>query len=239
MMAKFWVPGEVKTRLGSSIGMAPAASIHRLFTTHLCKNLCRSAERRELCIAPDGRIAEVESTLAETKLDRHWRVVRQGEGDLGQRMAQWMTRNLILPDSRSILIGADCPTLGDHDIRQAIDLLDRHDVVLGPALDGGYYLIGLRGCWDDRRSSLFQSIPWSEPDVLERTTERVAIAGLSLARLPAAQDIDTILELNQLTDRLRKSTSPPDRDLLSEIQRALEPSSPHPEPPHPESQSNR
>ena len=234
MMAKFWVAGEVKTRLGSTIGMTSAASIHRLFTTHLCKNLCRSAERRELCIAPDRRLAAVESTLAEMKLDRQWHVVRQGTGDLGQRMARWMTRNLTKPESRSILIGADCPTLGDHDIQQAIDLLQRYDVVLGPALDGGYYLIGLRGCWDDRRNSLFQSIPWSGPDVLERTTERVAMAGMSLARLPAAEDIDTISELNQLTNRLRASTSSADRVLLSEIKRALGISSTDTE-----SQSNR
>lgn len=233
-MAKFWEPGEVKTRLGSSIGMTPAASIHRLFTTHLCQNLYRSAGRRELCIAPDWRASVVESTLAEMKLDGPWHLVTQGTGDLGQRMARWMTRNLTQPNSRSILIGADCPTLGDHDIRQAIDLLDRHDVVLGPALDGGYYLIGLRGCWDDRLHSLFQSIPWSGPNVLELTAERVAVAGLSLARLPEAEDIDTVVELNQLTDRLRVSTSPPDRNLLSEIEQALEPQSTDPE-----SQSNR
>lgn len=209
--------------------MSPAAELHRLFTTHLCRRLRHSAARRELCVSPDWRIPAVQAALAETELRAHWNTVLQGEGDLGRRMTRWMTRNLTETHFHCILIGADCPTLGDHDIQQAIELLDRHDVVLGPALDGGYYLIGLRGPWDDRRRRLFQSIPWSGPDVLERTVDRAAADQLSLAQLPGAEDIDTLRELNRLIDRLRHSTSPSDGHLLGEIQRALESS--HPIPP--------
>ncbi len=205
LMAKYWMAGQVKTRLGVSTGMVAAAEIHQLFTFHLCKTLSHVARRSDLCMSPEDRIAEVQAKLGSEKLANRWNTVPQGEGDLGQRMSRWFRRNLSSGETRAILIGADCPTLQPSEIGQASDLLARHDVVIGPAIDGGYYLIGARGPWNDRLASLFIDVPWSGPDVFRITCERIDRLGLSLARLPMAEDVDTIVELDNLRQRLQES----------------------------------
>ncbi len=105
--------------------------------------------------------------------------------------------------SWAILLGADCPTIRPELISTADQLLNVHDIVLGPACDGGYYLIGLRGRWEhDRFESLFHEMPWSTPEVLEITRSRAAAAGLSYAELETGEDVDTVVELNNLLSSL-------------------------------------
>jgi glycosyltransferase A (GT-A) superfamily protein (DUF2064 family) len=80
-------------------------------------------------------------------------------------------------------------------------MLRAHDVVLGPAADGGYYLIGLRGPWVSHQAgfeTLFQNMPWSTARVLPITRERLKTAGLSFTELETREDVDTIVELNHL-----------------------------------------
>jgi rSAM/selenodomain-associated transferase 1 len=230
-MAKYWTAGEVKTRLGAAIGMDAAARLHQRFTAHLCTNLAQTGQRCELCVAPDHRLAKFQQWLQDATLTDSWICTAQGSGDLGQRMSRWFERHLA-PVSQSrpsptsppvtsaaILIGADCPTLTAADIEHAFGQLTRHDVVIGPAADGGYYLIGIRGGWNDRRAALFREIPWSGPEVLEVTCQRADNGGLSLARLPVAEDVDTIAELDRLRQRL--AHSPSQRELRNDIERIL------------------
>lgn len=227
LMAKFWTSGQAKTRLGASIGMSAAASIHQLFTSHLCRNLCHCADRRQLCITPQERRPEFQAALAAEKLLDFWSIVPQGEGDLGQRMSDWFAENLAASHSHAILIGADCPTLVEEDVQQADDLLTKHDVVIGPAQDGGYYLIGLRGPWHSRFASLFLNVPWSGPEVCQITCARVVQAGLSLGQLPTGEDVDTIVELNRLRQRLReKDASNRHVNLQNQIESILDRSTP-------------
>jgi uncharacterized protein len=120
-------------------------------------------------------------------------------------MERWFSSTLTGPTQLSILIGADCPRLQCSDIELADQLLRTHDVVLGPAMDGGYYLIGLRGSWSCQGKaygSLFHDIPWSTDQVLAITRDRLKTAGLSYAELPAREDVDTVRELNNLRDWL-------------------------------------
>lgn len=203
VMAKYWTPGQVKTRLGATIGMDPAASLHRHFTLHLCKNLARFADVRELCLTPQRRLADATAALRAVDLADRWPVTPQGAGDLGQRISGWMARHLKADDCCAILIGADCPTLLPADLDAALVLLGQHDLVLGPAEDGGYYLIGLRGSWDDRRASLFGGIRWSQSDVFQTTLARAAAAGLSQASLLVDADVDTFADLTRLVERLQ------------------------------------
>ncbi len=236
LMAKFWTAGQVKTRLAASIGIEAAAAIHQLFTSHLCRTLGQIADRHDLCITPEERVGEVRDTLAREKLHRCWNVIPQGKGDLGQRMTRWFAQSLadtrsirtaaderrIENDNRAILIGADCPTLRPEDIRTAFDQLRGHDLVIGPAVDGGYYLIGMRGSWNESLASLFLDLPWGGPDVCRITCQRAAHASLSLARLRPAEDVDTIVELNHLRrDWCGQNDFAPFTDLYREIESIL------------------
>lgn len=196
VMAKYWEPGSVKTRLGVSIGMTRAAEIHRAFCVHLANSLADMADERSFVITPADRNAVFAAHLPDG-----WQIEIQSDGDLGRRMQMWFQgrRN---PEVDQILIGADCPLLDAHVIDETEHLLSDHDVVLGPALDGGYYLIALRGGWRPDYAGLFDEMPWSSDKVFEMTCRRAKQLGLRLACLPPMQDVDTVTELDQLRSRL-------------------------------------
>jgi glycosyltransferase A (GT-A) superfamily protein (DUF2064 family) len=132
--------------------------------------------------------------------------MEQADGSLGNRMEQWFDAVLRAPRqpaSRAILIGADCPTLSLAQIQEAHDQLAKHDMVLGPATDGGYYLIGVSAPWTVARfHSIFDEVPWSTDQVLRVTLQRIAAAGLSCYQLKEQEDIDTAAELNRLREQL-------------------------------------
>jgi rSAM/selenodomain-associated transferase 1 len=107
--------------------------------------------------------------------------------DLGERLARAFDDLLVAPGDRAVILGADCPALDSDTLREAFAALAKHDAVLGPARDGGYYLIGLR-----RRSpDLFRDIEWSTARVLDQTVARAAQAGVTVQRLAALDDLDT------------------------------------------------
>lgn len=220
LMAKFWEPGRVKTRLGNSIGMRRAARIHRIFATYLCETLRTSADRRLVSLSPIERQADFQSALDETNAGAAWSFIDQGTGELGDRMKRWFSQCLTGRNSRAILLGADCPTIRPELISSADQWLMDHPIVLGPARDGGYYLIGLCGRWEDhhdRFESLFRDIPWSTPEVFELTRTRAAAAGLSIAALETGEDVDTIVELNNLLASLGER----DAELRSAIEKTM------------------
>lgn len=194
VMAKYWQPGSVKTRLGAAIGMHRAADLHRLFCHHLSVTLAQSATRRSFVIAPASRQPEFQAMLPNS-----WQIEFQSDGDLGRRMQTWFDP---VANSSSVLhrvlIGADCPTLDGESIRIARAGLADHDLVLGPAVDGGYYMIGLRAPWRWQYEVLFADIPWSSESVFEITYRRAEQNGLRVATLPVMEDVDTVAELDRL-----------------------------------------
>ncbi|MCP4887330.1 MAG: TIGR04282 family arsenosugar biosynthesis glycosyltransferase [Rubripirellula sp.] len=206
ILTKFWEPGRVKTRLGASIGMPRAAAIHKLFVTHLCKQLAACGDHREICLDPPEKVSAFQQTLETLGLEAVWQVTQQNTGSLGSRMHHWFKQRLAdHPDNTAILIGGDCPNLGIEEIETAIRLLRRHQVVLAPAIDGGYTLIGLRGPWRSGTKGhdvLFEQIPWSTDSVLRITRERIREAGFSLAELPTMADIDNREDLDHLRRQL-------------------------------------
>jgi glycosyltransferase A (GT-A) superfamily protein (DUF2064 family) len=113
-------------------------------------------------------------------------LVAQPESDLGGRMAaalDWARRG---GSTRSVVLGADCPSLDRTVVDRALALLDERDVVVGPAVDGGYYLIGASGPVPPR---LFAGLSWSTPQVLSETLGR--LDGASLALVEMWYDVDT------------------------------------------------
>jgi rSAM/selenodomain-associated transferase 1 len=112
--------------------------------------------------------------------------VQEGQ-DLGQRMANAFARSFESGMEKVVLIGTDCPTLQSQHLNQAFEALTNSDLVLGPATDGGYYLIGMK-----RRSDyLFEGISWSTAAVLSQTLAVATAHGLDFTLLDELSDIDT------------------------------------------------
>ncbi|QDT08590.1 2-phospho-L-lactate guanylyltransferase [Planctomycetes bacterium K23_9] len=217
-MAKFWTAGSVKTRLGQRIGMHQSARLHKLFVQVLTQALAKAGDHRVAVVTPTAKAKRFGSQISTA-----WTVDHQSEGDLGQRMMAWFIHSLQRNQS-AILIGGDCPLIDVATIQNASDQLARHDIVLGPAIDGGYYLIGLRGPWDKRFERLFVDMPWSSDQVLSITQQRSADAGLRIATINPREDIDTVEALDRLRAWLRESnaTSESHRFLHEQIQAILD-----------------
>ena len=174
-------PGTVKTRLARTIGApAAAAAYNQLVETLL--NQLQEFSGVELCFSPDDAGSEIQHWLKE-----RWISSPQGGGDLGPRLHSAFQRAFHAGAKRVAIIGSDCPAIGVEDIREAWSGLAIHDVVLGPATDGGYWLIGLR----QLEPSLFQGVPWSTKGVFAVTIRRVEHAGLSVRLLRELADVDT------------------------------------------------
>ncbi|MCO6457696.1 MAG: TIGR04282 family arsenosugar biosynthesis glycosyltransferase [Pirellulaceae bacterium] len=213
MFAKFWAPGQVKTRLAAHIGPAAASRLYRTFLTTLLWRFHRIGGQRVLVYSPGDRRAAFEMLATGRLAGPHrplarqsatagdWRLAPQGAGDLGQRMRRYFQRTFSQGVRRAVLIGSDSPTLPTRYVLRAFELLRSHDVVLGPCGDGGYYLIGAR----DRVPPVFDDMPWSTPQVWPRTVERLASGGWSLAQLAPWYDIDDLEGLNRLRAELSQS----------------------------------
>jgi rSAM/selenodomain-associated transferase 2/rSAM/selenodomain-associated transferase 1 len=114
------------------------------------------------------------------------RPVPQGEGDLGRRMHLAFAQAFEQGMKRVVLVGTDCPKIRPAHLVKAFQALGRKDVVVGPALDGGYYLIGLRSPAPD----LFHGIPWGTGEVLQRTLDAAAASNRRVSLLDPLEDVD-------------------------------------------------
>ena len=181
LFARRPVAGEVKTRLSPAVPPALALDLYRaLLEDALAASAEAVADERSIYWAA----AATEDGPAVPPGVRE----RQQQGaDLGERLAQAFVELLAAAGDRAVILGADCPGLEAATLERAFEALGSHDVVLGPARDGGYYLIGLRR----PAPGLFREIEWSTPRVLDQTRERAAKAGLMVALLPALDDLDT------------------------------------------------
>ena len=177
------IPGLVKTRLIPTLGASGAAHLYQaLLERAVSAAIGVPGVAVELWCAGAPPSGGVCAKLAR----RHGLELRQqGAGDLGQRMAQALGETLALGD-RAVLIGSDCPGYHAAYLSAAFAALLGHDVVLGPAADGGYVLIGMRRPAPD----LFADIPWGTDTVLEATRTALTRLGLIWVELPGLQDID-------------------------------------------------
>jgi rSAM/selenodomain-associated transferase 1 len=182
VFAKTPTPGQVKTRLTPIIHAREAADLARSLLLDTVQAGDGAGFETVVAFTPaTGR------RLLERLLGPRRRLVAQGGGDLGVRLARVTA---IATDGRPrpvIVVGTDCPAVTAERLREAQASLERSDLVLGPALDGGFYLIGLRGS----RPELFEDIPWSTADTLERVEARARAAELRVTRLEPARDLDT------------------------------------------------
>ena len=191
IFAKAPQPGAVKTRLIPALGSVGAAALARRMLNHALKQaLTAGVGPVELCMSPaPGDIAWRSVNLRADVL-----CTAQNEGDLGQRMASAVHRVTTRCGQPVLLMGSDCPALTSHEISQAARRLEDHDVVLIPAADGGYVLIGLKSpC-----PALFTDMPWSTPAVCSETLGRAVTLGLTVWQGRTLHDIDEPDDLARL-----------------------------------------
>jgi uncharacterized protein len=208
IFAKAPVAGQVKTRLARAIGDAAAADLYRQLITH-CVDSALAADVGEalLCVTP----AVTSDTFLSSLARKHGlRMQAQQGGDIGARMAHALRWSLA-DGTPSLLIGSDCAALTPAYLRSAAaalaaphDVVEKslhevvrqgpHDVVLGPAEDGGYFLIGAR----QRCPDVFDGIAWSTPRVLEQTRALLRRADLRWHELVPIWDVDEPADLARL-----------------------------------------
>ena len=184
-------PGAVKTRLAASLGAEPACAAYRRLVEALLRNLAL-LPKAELCFAPGDAAAEIKPSLR-----RGWTSCPQIGADLGERLQAAFAGHFESDAQQVVIIGSDCPDVTAQDIEDAWLALDGHDVVLGPALDGGYWLIGLRA----PQPALFTGIPWSTDRVFGETICRAREAGLRVALLRELSDVDTAADWERWLNR--------------------------------------
>jgi rSAM/selenodomain-associated transferase 1 len=184
IFAKAPVPGQVKTRLCPPLTPDEAATLHGSIVLDVLERTRSAPCDRFLGCAPSP-----DHVFFKIMEERHQvRLLAQTGDDLGVRMREAFRTIFALGYSQAVLVGTDVPSLSKRLITQALDLLTSHDVVLGPALDGGYYLIGLRRL----EESLFTDIPWSTDRVCAATQEKARTLQLLLGLLPPQRDLDTV-----------------------------------------------
>ena len=196
LFTRYPQPGKVKTRLIPHVGPAAAAVLHTKLTELTLRTvqpLCQQSEAELDIYCCGGSEPDARAWLGEGSWLFH---EQQGES-LGARMLQAFTEAWQSGAGRVIVIGSDCPDLTTALLRRAFILLTEHDLVLGPAVDGGYYLLGLRA-ESKAQSSLFVGIDWGTDRVLQQTLSKAVRAELSYALLPDLHDIDRPEDLAHL-----------------------------------------
>jgi rSAM/selenodomain-associated transferase 1 len=196
IFAKAPIPGEVKTRLCPPLTPDEAATLHGSFVLDILERTTLAVAtlhlpfHRYLACAPSSALAffKVMEERQGVKL------IDQVGDDLGARMQHAFETMFEKGYHRVCIVGTDVPSLPLDHYQQALALLETNDLVLGPALDGGYYLIGLTRAAPE----LFTRIPWSTDRVLTLTQERATTLGLNTALLPQWRDVDTLEDLQAL-----------------------------------------
>jgi rSAM/selenodomain-associated transferase 1 len=172
------IQGKVKTRLASGMGDLRALEIYK----HLMQSTYSVLEHVEAPVwtyFSDFIPETVNPPIAKS-------FVQEGQ-DLGERMANAFARSFESGMEKVVLIGTDCPTLQPQHLNQAFEALTHSDLVLGPATDGGYYLIAMKR----KADYLFEGISWSTSEVLSQTLAVATAHGLHFTLLDELSDIDT------------------------------------------------
>ena len=177
-------PGKSKTRLIPALGPRQAADLHRKMTEYTLSWARRWEERFSGSLQVQFTGSGEEPFLEWLGSDLSYRP--QSEGDLGERMHEAFRRAFQERMEKAVIVGTDCPGLNEDLCRKAFEELDRNEVVLGPAKDGGYYLIGLRRPIKD----LFREIPWGTGEVLAKTRGIAQNLGIRVFLLEPLEDVD-------------------------------------------------
>ena len=194
IMAKAPLPGEAKTRLATLLSPEDAAELSHCFFLDVVE-LAQSVSGCEVVVAYAPEDALEIFSVESLKVAK---CISQGRGDLGQRMKRVFETMFDSGYAKVVLIGTDLPTIRLSSLQEAFSSLKNHPVILGPSLDGGYYLLGMQ----DMIPEIFEGIDWGTDRVLGQTFERLSEKNIRSERLPAWYDVDKPEELNFLIAHL-------------------------------------
>ena len=206
IFAKYWQPGKVKTRLANSIGRQAASDVYCAILNHLLSSLNSTADQRVIAYTPIDKATEF-------AIFPHWQQTPQCEGPLGERMAHFFTQAFANSAQRVVLIGSDCPDITSEIVNSALEALTQADVVLGPTLDGGYYLVAMAGQFHD----IFSDITFSTESVLEETLALAKRNNITVHCLDSLNDIDEVDDLRQYIQRLIRQQSAGEASMMESV----------------------
>ena len=182
--------GKVKTRIAKAVGKETALDIYKQLITHT-----RKVVEQVQCEKYVFYAGEIDHEDEWNSKD--FEKFLQVKGDLGDKM-QDSFETVIRKTSPVLIIGSDCPELTTDDIERAFLELEDNDVVIGPAVDGGYYLLGM----NDLQLFLFEDMPWSEEELIQETIFKIQDRGLRYSLLSTKSDVDYIEDWNEHKDKI-------------------------------------
>lgn len=192
LFTRYPEPGRTKTRLIPALGAQGAAALQRRMSEAVVAHMTEFAAGYPVNL--EIRYAGGNQEDMEAWLSDDIPCISQGEGNLGDRLRRTFDQAFAHGDRRVVILGADCPTLSPALFSQAFAALDHQEMVIGPAMDGGYYLIGL----NRPAPSLFENIPWGSGEVLSATLKQAQDMALSINTLKPLADVDRPEDLRHL-----------------------------------------
>lgn len=194
--------GAVKTRLASAVGKTIAQDLYVNFIHDMLSQLEKADYPFFICVHPEDALERLKTLLGE----KHQYLPQRGD-DLGQRMEHCFRNAFSRGFRRVIVIGSDVPDLPEEIIGNAFRFLNTFDCVIGPSLDGGYYLIGFRR--DSLLPEAFRGIQWGTDIVLKKTTDILRIHHVSVHLLQTWRDIDTLEDLKHFFETNKDTSACP------------------------------
>ncbi|MEW6265727.1 MAG: TIGR04282 family arsenosugar biosynthesis glycosyltransferase [Thermodesulfobacteriota bacterium] len=191
---RYPVPGRVKTRLAVHLGGEAAASLYRCFVEDTLATLSTLGWPIRLCYTPEEQVGNFLSWLGSGYVYQP-----QRGSDLGERMKDAFQQAFAHGCDAACLIGSDVPDLPLAVFREAQREMSFRDAVIGPALDGGYYLIGLHR--ESFSPEIFAGLAWGTSGVFSETNRLFKKKGLRVHVLPSWRDVDTLDDLRDLNRR--------------------------------------
>ena len=193
------VPGQVKTRLIPYLSPEQAASLYQAFLTDWCNALSTiSAAHRVIAYTPPEGLSALQTLVGEDLV-----YIPQVGASLGERLiaaARWACDQGY---AKFLFVGSDSPTLPTQYVERTLDLLESCDIVIGPSVDGGYYLIGFSKHGASLSiPAIFEEIAWSTEVVFRQTLGKIQEINAQLGLLPPWYDVDTPTGLQLLRDHL-------------------------------------
>jgi hypothetical protein len=199
LFVKYPESGKVKLRLTADLNEDIVLELYRCFVHDTLETVKKIDSQLFICYSPADAQKKFQRWLGSNLL-----FLPQNGVDLGERMKNCFTTVFEKGFGRVILMGSDSPDIPEDSITQAFSMLKTKDVVLGPAVDGGYYLIGLHDT--TFIASLFEELPWGTQVVLEETLKRTQQASRTVGLLSTWSDVDTISDLKNLVIRAKNTS---------------------------------
>jgi len=199
LFVKYPEKGKVKLRLSRDLDEDIVLELYRCFVQDTLVTIKKIDVPFFICFHPPDAQSKFQDWLGSTL-----QFLPQRGNDLGARMKNSFIEAFIKGFRKAILIGSDSPDLPEDIIIQAFNILQTKDIVIGPTIDGGYYLIGFRT--STFTPSVFEKIHWSSPLVFQETMMKLKQAHRSVGLLPVWSDIDTLSDLHNLVRRTRNTS---------------------------------